>query len=45
VIYAGWQHAVGEPNGKYVFQYTVHGTLNGAPVDVTASSQPIFMTN
>ena len=45
VIYAGWQHEVGEPNGKYVFQYTVHGTLNGAPVDVTASSQPIFMTN
>jgi hypothetical protein len=45
VLFAGWGHASGEPNGKYVFRYTVHGTLNGEPVDVTASSKPIFMTD
>ena len=43
--YTGWIHAVGEPNGKYVFRYTVHGTLNGTPVDLTASSPPIVMTD
>ena len=31
VLFAGWGHASGEPNGKYVFRYTVHGTLNGEP--------------
>jgi hypothetical protein len=45
VFYTGWTHAVGEPNGTYVFRYTVHGTLNGAPVDLTASSPPIEMTD
>jgi hypothetical protein len=44
-VYTGWIHAVGEPNGKYVFRYTVHGTLNGTPVDLTASSPPIVMTD
>lgn len=43
-LYAGWIHGVGEPTGTYVFTYTVHGTLNGAPVDVTASSPAIRMT-
>jgi hypothetical protein len=45
VLYAGWQHDVGEVNGKYVFRFTVHGTLNGTRVDVTASSRPISMTD
>jgi hypothetical protein len=44
VDYVGWAHIADEPNGKYVFRYTVHGTLNGTPVDVTANSQPITMT-
>jgi hypothetical protein len=43
-LYAGWIHGVGEPTGTYTFRYTVHGTLNGAPVDVTASTLPIRMT-
>jgi hypothetical protein len=45
VLFAGWGHGEGEPNGKYVFQYTVHGTLNGEPVAVTANSKPITMTD
>ena len=45
VLFAGWNHAAGEPNGKYVFEYTVHGTLNGAPTDVTATARPIVMTD
>lgn len=45
VLYTGWSHGSNEPNGKYVFKYTVHGTLNGTPVDLTASSPPIRMTS
>jgi hypothetical protein len=45
VLFAGWGHGPGEPNGRYVFRYTVHGTLNDEPVDVTASSVPISMTD
>jgi hypothetical protein len=45
VVYVGWAHGDGEPNGTYVFRYTVHGTLNGDPVDLTASSPPIQMTD
>ena len=44
-VYVGWAHASGEANGKYVFRYTVHGTLNGEPTDVSASSPPIKMTD
>jgi hypothetical protein len=44
VLYAGWVHGESEPNGVYVFTYTVHGTLNGEPVDLTASAPPIQMT-
>jgi hypothetical protein len=44
-VYTGWTHAVGEPNGKYVFRYTVHGALNGTPVDLEASSKAILMTD
>jgi hypothetical protein len=43
-FYAGWLHAAGEPNGTYVFRFTVHGTLNGAPVDVDATTPKIEMT-
>ena len=44
VFYPGFTHGDGEPNGTYVFRYTMHGTLNGTPVDLTASSPPIQMT-
>jgi hypothetical protein len=45
IWYEGWFHAVGEPNGTYVFRFTIHGALNGTTVDLTASSPPILMTN
>jgi hypothetical protein len=45
VLFVGWGHAAGELNGKYVFKFTVHGTLNGEPVDVSANSRPITMTD
>lgn len=44
VFYTGWAHGVGEPNGTYVFKFTIHGTLNGTPKDLTVSSPPIVMT-
>lgn len=44
VYWTAWLHATGEPNGTYVFKYTIHGTLNGTPVDLKASSPPIVMT-
>jgi hypothetical protein len=43
-LYAGWIHGSTEPNGTYVFKYTIHGTLNGNSVDLTTSSPPIQMT-
>ena len=45
IFWTGWGHGDQEPNGLYVFRYTLHGTLNGSPVDVTGSSPPIRMTN
>jgi hypothetical protein len=45
IYHRGWAHGNAEPNGTYVFRYTVHGTLNGTPVDLTASSPPILMTD
>jgi hypothetical protein len=44
IVYTGWIHGSTEPNGTYVFRYTIHGSLNGDPVDLTASSPPISMT-
>jgi len=44
VLFTTWGHASNEPNGVYVFKYTIHGTLNGTPIDLTASSPPIQMT-
>lgn len=44
IVYTGWIHGSTEPNGTYVFRYTIHGTLNGNPLDLTASSPPIRMT-
>jgi hypothetical protein len=43
-FFDGWFHSTAEPTGSYVFRFTFHGTLNGAPVDVTASSKSIQMT-
>jgi hypothetical protein len=43
-FYDGWFHGSTEPTGSYVFKFTFHGTLNGAPVDLTASSKSIQMT-
>ena len=40
----GWIHGDAEPNGSYVFGFTIHGTLNGNAVYLTASSAPIRMT-
>jgi hypothetical protein len=45
VVFTGWAHGNQEPNGTYVFKFTVHGTVNGNPVTVTASSRPIEMTD
>lgn len=42
--YFGWIHGSTEPNGTYIFKYTIHGTLNGAPITLTAVSPPIVMT-
>jgi len=44
VLYAGWAHGTTEPNGSYVFKFTVHGTQNGTPLDLAATSPPIQMT-
>jgi hypothetical protein len=44
ILYTGWIHGSTEPNGTYVFRYTIHGTLDGNPLDLTASSPPIRMT-
>jgi hypothetical protein len=41
VFFATWAHGSTEPNGFYVFKYTIHGTLNGVALDLTASSPPI----
>jgi hypothetical protein len=43
VFYSGWLHADDEPDGTYVFRFTVHGMLNGTPVDLIANSPPIQM--
>lgn len=44
ILYPGWIHGSTEPNGMYVFRFTIHGTLNGNPLDLSASSPPIRMT-
>ena len=44
ILYAGWAHGAVEPSGTYVFRFTIHGTLNGNPLDLTADSPPIKMT-
>jgi hypothetical protein len=43
-LYVGWIHTENEPDGKHVFKYTVHGSLNGVPTDVVAVSSKISMT-
>ena len=45
ILYTGWAHGDAEPNGTYVFRFTIHGTLNGNPLDLTADSPPIEMTS
>jgi hypothetical protein len=44
IFWTAWAHGDEEPNGLYVFRYTVHGTLNGTPVEVSGNSPPIRMT-
>ena len=44
ILYTAWLHGGDEPNGKYVFKYTIHGTLNGSEVVLTATSPTISMT-
>lgn len=43
-FFVGWSHDTTDPTGTWVFTYTIHGTLNGTPIDLTASSPPIQMT-
>jgi ABC-type branched-subunit amino acid transport system substrate-binding protein len=43
-FYSGWSHDTTDPTGTFVFKYTIHGTVNGTPVDLTTSSPPIQMT-
>jgi hypothetical protein len=43
-FFDGWFHGSTEPTGSYVFRFTFHGRLNGAPVDLTADSKSIQMT-
>jgi hypothetical protein len=45
ILYAGWAHGADELSGTYVFRFTIHGTLNENPVDLTADSAPIQMTS
>ena len=45
VFYGGWTHGSAEPNGSYVFKFTLRGTLEGNPVELNASSPPILMTD
>jgi hypothetical protein len=44
VFWSGWGHDTNDPDGKYVFTFTIHGTLNGTPMDLTASTRGIKMT-
>jgi hypothetical protein len=41
VYFEGWAHQHVDPNGMLVAKFTVHGTLNGVPVTLNASSPPI----
>ena len=43
-LYEGWAHGFDEPDGTYLFKYTVHGSVNGAPVDLVGTSSKIEMT-
>ncbi|MGB2875248.1 MAG: hypothetical protein WBB76_07205 [Gaiellaceae bacterium] len=43
-LYFSWVHGSTEPDGTYVFTFTEHGTVNGTPLDVRASTPPILMT-
>jgi hypothetical protein len=45
VFYGGWVHGSEEPNGSYVFKFTLRGTLEGNPVELHASSRAIVMTD
>ena len=41
-IFIGWENFA--VPGRYVFKYTLHGTLDGDAVDLTASSPPLIVT-
>src|ERR1700682_6558590 len=42
-VFIGWTHGSTEPNGKYVFSFVLHGTLNGTPIDLGIASPTIVM--
>jgi hypothetical protein len=44
ILYFGWSHGTGEPDGNYVFEFTIHGSLNGESVDLVTRSKSIAMT-
>jgi hypothetical protein len=45
VFWTGCFHGNTEPNGTYVFKFTIHGTLDANPVTLTAGTPPIVMTS
>jgi hypothetical protein len=44
VLYTGWAHGFDEPDGTYVFKYTVRGSVNGTPVALVGTAPKIVMT-
>jgi ABC-type branched-subunit amino acid transport system substrate-binding protein len=40
-LYVGWIHDTTDPIGTWIFTYTIHGTLNGNPVDLTVKAPSI----
>jgi hypothetical protein len=43
IVSYGWAHGANEADGAYVFTLTVHGTLDGRPVDASAHTAIIRM--
>jgi hypothetical protein len=43
IFYLGWIHGADEPNGMYVVTFTLHGTVNGNSLVLTAKTSPIWM--
>ena len=44
IFWTGWLHGNEEPNGLYVFKYTIRGSINGVPVELSDTTPPLRMT-